>query len=291
MLSQASPQPACCVRGVQDDCTTTLWTSGSTEHAERRLIEDYLKGSSGRVKNFKDVVTSLGSGSLGLHSTVLAFGSLFSMSYKGVQTHVDFTVPSGNDALDAVLEASKHLRFSAYIMEAGKRFAREFIGQPFFCAQLRLLDGQFKNQWEKNFLRLEEKLERVRRQVSRKKQKVVVFVMTDLPAEEWQDTFLGRLASNHTDYKLCTLSAKTGLVITTARNIIAEEIGLRSGYLPLEPSREEMAGRLKPRFVPDILVNIQEVVCSCASLGYFGTSGSTLANAISDMRGAGVCII
>lgn len=60
---------------------------------------------------------------------------------------------------------------------------------PFVCAQVGLLDGQFKNHWEATFFTLKQKVDLL---VKRNTNNLIsIFFITDLPKENWSRTYLG----------------------------------------------------------------------------------------------------
>ncbi|CAN1259022.1 O-fucosyltransferase 30 [Linum perenne] len=130
----------------------------------------------------------------------------------------------------------------------------------FQADELRLLDGQFKNHWKATFQGVRQKLESLNQGDA---QPINIFVMTDLPRANWSRTYLGELA-------------KDGLVLQTARHIAKKA------------SKDQHCPHQK---LPDILLDIEESVCSCASLGFVGTAGSTIAESIQLMRKSDVCSI
>ncbi|THG20687.1 hypothetical protein TEA_018165 [Camellia sinensis var. sinensis] len=107
-----------------EDCTTTVWTYG--KDGEDGTLDSFQpdeqlkkKNKISYVRKRQNVYQMLGPGSRAELATVLAFGSLFTTPYRG------------------------------------KEFASKTIKSPFLCAQLRLLDGQFKNHWKTTFLGLQ----------------------------------------------------------------------------------------------------------------------------------------
>ncbi|KAK4404266.1 O-fucosyltransferase 30 [Sesamum angolense] len=111
------------------------------------------------LRRRKDVYKALGPGSAAGTSTVLALGSLFTSSYKGSESHIDIHEAPQDQKIQLLIQKVEFLPFVAEILSAGKKFALETIKAPFLCAQLRLLDGQFKNHWKGTFLVLKQKLE------------------------------------------------------------------------------------------------------------------------------------
>ncbi|CAN1748294.1 O-fucosyltransferase 30 [Linum perenne] len=152
------------------------------------------------------------------------------------------------------VKKSEFLPFVPEILNAGKKFALDKIKDPFVCVQLRLLDGQFKNHWKATFQGVRQKLESLNQGDA---QPINIFVMTDLPRANWS-------------------RKEDGLVLQTARQ------------LATKASKGQHCPHQK---LPDILLDIEESVCSCASLGFVGTAGSTIAESIQLMRKSDVCSI
>lgn len=75
------------------------------------------------------------------------------------------------------------------------------------------------------------------------------------------------------DEKLHVLSENDEIVIRTAKKL--GDAGMKK--------------HCHPPLLPDILLYIEETVCSCAKLGFVGTAGSTIAENIELMRKYGVC--
>ncbi|CAN6283926.1 unnamed protein product [Urochloa humidicola] len=190
--------------------------------------------------------------------------------------------------IQTVLEKIEFLPFSPEIMSAGREFAKNKIKEPFLCAQLRLLDGQFKNHWKATFSALKEKLKAVELEMKRNKNSgpVHMFIMTDLPPANWTKTYLANVAKDER-YKLYTLKESDELVLRTAERLMASEHGVLSGFLPktIENTKKDCG----PVQLPEILLYVEESVCSCASLGFVGTTGSTIAGSIETMRKNNVC--
>uniref|UniRef100_A0A0A8YRH8 Uncharacterized protein n=1 Tax=Arundo donax TaxID=35708 RepID=A0A0A8YRH8_ARUDO len=113
-----------------------------------------------------------------------------------------------------------------------------------------------------------------------------MFIMTDLPPANWTKSYLSDIAKDGR-YKLYTLKESDELVLKTAERLMAAEHGIKSGFLP-----RIIGGTKKdcdPVQLPDILLYVEESVCSCASLGFVGTAGSTIAGSIETMRKNNVC--
>ncbi|KAA8522203.1 hypothetical protein F0562_012876 [Nyssa sinensis] len=104
----------------------------------------------------------------------------------------------------------------------------------------------------------------------------------------WTGSYLGDLASDSDAYKLYVLREEDELVIRTAKKLVAAEHGMKFGFVP-----KRLLGMEKhchPQSLPDILLYIEETVCSCGSLGFVGTAGSTIADSIELMRKYGTCL-
>jgi hypothetical protein len=100
--------------------------------------------------------------------------------------------------IQSILEKIGFLPFALEIMAAGKEFARNKIKEPFLCAQLRLLDSQFKNHRKATFSALEEKWKTIEFGMKGNKANgpVHIFIMTDLPQMNWTDTYLADVAKD-----------------------------------------------------------------------------------------------
>uniref|UniRef100_A0A2K2BY79 Uncharacterized protein n=1 Tax=Populus trichocarpa TaxID=3694 RepID=A0A2K2BY79_POPTR len=129
------------------------------------------------------------------------------------------------------------------------------IPSSFSLCQLRLLDGQFKNHWKATFLSLKKKLQVLKQSGS---QLVHIFEMTDLPRADF-------------------LREEDGLVKKTAMNLAVAGHGLK------------MKMDCPHQILPDTLLYIEESVCNCASFGFVGTAGSTIAESIELMRKSAAC--
>lgn len=309
LLSRPEEAYGNCVYGVNDDCRTTIWVHGvensnkaqsngmfqPTVSAALEILNQGLNNKKKRKRqykrSFKNIVDALGSGSEVAKYQVLSFGSLFSSEYKGTQLHVDIR-SSMDRKIRTLVEMTTFLPFTPPIVNTGKLYAHEKIGHPFLCAQLRLLDGQFKNHWEKTFANLESQLKLAQKQQGLS-QVLHVFVMTDLPRSDWTNTYLGELDMNKSLFKVHIVEDRDSLIREAAIKLAKEDYGLQSGFLP--PRHENTpTGRQDPiaiGTVPDILLYVEEVICSCATLGFVGTSGSTLSESISQLRNANTCSI
>ncbi|KAI5055364.1 hypothetical protein GOP47_0030509 [Adiantum capillus-veneris] len=104
----------------------------------------------------------------------------------------------------------KFIPLTPPIVNAGKQFSKERIKNPYFCAHLRLLDGQFKNHWEQTFVSLKSQL-KVAQEQQNQLQALNVFVMTDLPRSNWSKTYLGELDVDKS-FKLHTLDGNDPMI-------------------------------------------------------------------------------
>ncbi|KAL0451606.1 UNVERIFIED_CONTAM: O-fucosyltransferase 30 [Sesamum latifolium] len=231
------------------------------------------------LRRRKDVYKALGPGSAAGTATVLALGSLFTSSYKGSESHIDIHEAPQDQRIQLLIQKIEFLPFVAEILSAGKKFALETIKAPFLCAQLRLLDGQFKNHWKGTFLGLKQKLDLLKQNGSLP---VHVFVMTDLPQLNWTGTYLGDLAKDFDAFKLFVLREEDELVAETTTELLnaGNAMKLQSGSSNFE-GRDQQCDALS---LPDIRLFVEETICSCASLGFVGTAGSTIAESRIDEK-------
>ncbi|XP_039141361.1 O-fucosyltransferase 30 [Dioscorea cayenensis subsp. rotundata] len=283
-----------CTYAVEDDCRTTVWTYQQNNDG---LLDSFQpdkelqrKKNISYVRKRRDVYKALGSGSKAETATILVFGTVFSGPYKGSELYIDIHEAPSDSRIQSLHNKIKHLPFTPEITDAGKEFAINKIKVPFLCAQLRLLDGQFKNHWKTTFSDLEQKIKSVRLEAESKLTSPLhMFIMTDLPRSNWTGTYLADLAENSNSYKLYTLNEADEIVEQTAKRLMKAEHAMRSSFR-LKSNSETLknrhcdAGRL-----PDILLFIEKTICSCASLGFVGTTGSTIAESIELMRQHNVC--
>jgi hypothetical protein len=190
----------------------------------------------------------------------------------------------------SVLEKTEFLPFAPEVMAAAKEFARNKIKEPFLCAQLRLLDGQFKNHWKATFSALKGKLKAIELDTKGRKANgpVHMFIMTDLPQVNWTNTYLADVVEDGR-YKLYTLKESDELVRQAAERLMAAEHGVRSGFLPKTMGNYDTKNDCSPVQLPEILLYVEQSVCSCASIGFVGTPGSTIAGVIETMRKNNAC--
>lgn len=281
-----------CLYAVDEDCRTTVWTyrNGDEDGVLDLFQPDEQlrkKKKISYVRRHRDVYKTLGPGSEAELATVLAFGSLFTAPYRGSELYIDIHEAQRDQRIQSLIEKIEFLPFVSEILSAGKKFALEMIKAPFLCAQLRLLDGQFKNHWKTTFLSLKQKLESLKQ---RGHQPIHIFVMTDLPQGNWTGNYLGDLAGDSDHFKVYFLGEENDLVKQTAKKLVAAGHGLRFGSAPWSLNGVKKMKMLCPyQSLPDVLLYIEESVCSCASLGFVGTAGSTIAESIEMMRKYDIC--
>ncbi|OVA04671.1 hypothetical protein BVC80_8841g14 [Macleaya cordata] len=280
-----------CLYALKDDCRNTVWTY---QQKNRDGLLDSLqpdeelkrKKKISYVRKRRDVFKALGPGSEADLATVLAFGSLFTSPYKGSELYIDIHEAPPDHRIQTLLKKIEFLPFVPEITNAGKKFAIEKIKAPFLCAQLRLLDGQFKNHWKATFSGLKQKLEILREEGPHP---VHIFVMTDLPEANWTGSYLEELARDSDTYKLYSLQEGDELVVQTANKLAAAGHGMKSGSLSRNLGVRRMKKDCPSGTLPSVLLYIEEMICSCASLGFVGTTGSTIAESIELMRKNGIC--
>ncbi|KAL5750878.1 hypothetical protein ACOSP7_025481 [Xanthoceras sorbifolium] len=279
-----------CLYAVDEDCRTTVWTyqsGGEDGVLDSFQADEQLKKKKkiSYTRRRRDIYKSLGPGSIAELATVLAFGSLFTTPYKGSELYIDINRAPKDQRIQSLIKKIEFVPFVPEILNAGKKYALEAIKAPFLCAQLRLLDGQFKNHWKATFTGLKQKLDSLRQKSPRP---IHIFVMTDLPEGNWTGSYLGDLAKDTEYFKLYFLREENELVAQTAKKLATSEHGLRYGFNPLSVGVTRMMKHCPQRF-SDVLLYIEETICSCASLGFVGTAGSTIAESIELMRKYDVC--
>ncbi|KAE8698113.1 Acyl-CoA oxidase 1 [Hibiscus syriacus] len=279
-----------CLFAVDEDCRSTVWTyqNGVDGTLDSFQPDEQLKKKKKipYVRRRRDVYKALGPGSEADPATVLAFGSLFTSPYKGTELYIDIQKAPGDPRIDSLISKIEFLPFVPEIINSGKQFATQTIKAPFLCAQLRLLDGQFKNHWKATFLGLRQKLDSLRQAGS---QPIHFFLMTDLPRGNWTGNYLGDLARDSANFKLYFLQEEDHLVMNTAKKLTLAGRGLRFESVPGSLDAAAKVKHCSPDILPDVLLYIEETVCSCASLGFVGTAGSTIAQSIEVMRKFGLC--
>ncbi|CAL5215204.1 unnamed protein product [Lathyrus oleraceus] len=278
-----------CIYAINEDCRTTVWTY-HVDGRENGVLDSFQpdeqlkqKKKISYVRRRRDVFRTLGPGSEVESASMLAFGSLFSATYKGSESYIDLHELHQDERFLSLMEKIKFLPYVPEVMNAGKEFAKATIKAPFFCAQLRLLDGQFKNHHKATFDGLRQKLESLRKKGPLP---IHIFVMTDLPRGNWSDTYLGDLTSDTHSYEVHFLREDDQLVMQAAKKLTAAGYGQR--FIPNSESRIGNKYCSSQR-LPDVLLYVEQSVCSCASLGFIGTPGSTIAENIELMRKFGSC--
>ncbi|XP_071700425.1 O-fucosyltransferase 30 [Rutidosis leptorrhynchoides] len=277
LLSGLNDHISDCVYAVEEDCRTTVWTyqeDGENGSLDSFQPDEQLKKKKkiSFVRRRKDVYDTLGPHSRANFATILSFGSLFTGPYKGSESYIDIHEAPRDQKIQSLINKIEFLPFVPEILDAGKAYARHTIKSPFLCAQLRLLDGQFKNHHKATFQGLKQKLDIVRQEESLP---INIFVMTDLPKSNWTETYLGDLANDSESFKLFMLSEHDELIKKTAKKIVDK------GFV-----EKDCYGDQK---LPDVLLHVEETVCSCASLGFVGTAGSTISDTIEMMRKKQIC--
>ncbi|KAK6947543.1 GDP-fucose protein O-fucosyltransferase [Dillenia turbinata] len=276
-----------CLFAVEEDCRTTVWTY--QENNKDGVLDAFQPDEDLRekrkisyVRRRRDVCKAFGPNSVAELAMVLAFGSLFTAPYKWSELYIDIHEAPKDQRIQSVMEKIKYLPFVPEIISAGKEFAVKTIKAPFLCAQIRLLDGQFKKHQEATFLRLKEKVELLRQKGPLP---IPIFVMTDLAESNWSGTYLDELVSSDS-VKLHYLKQEDELVLKTAKKVMAAGHSMRFGSVPDKFSKMKDCASL---MLPDMLLFLEETICSCASLGFVGTAGSTIAENIELMREFGTC--
>lgn len=267
-----------CVYAVEEDCRTTVWTyqkDGEDGVLDSFQPDEQLKKKKkiSFIRRRKDVFRALGPHSRAELATILSFGTLFTAPYKGSESYIDIHEAPKDKKIQSLITKIEFLPFVPEILDAGKSYARRRVTSSFLCAQLRLLDGQFKNHWRGTFEGLKQKVDALR---EREIFPVHIFVMTDLPLSNWSGTYLEDLANDPDSVKLYVLSEEDELIRKTAMKVVN---GGHGGFFGKDCD-------MRP---PDILLHVQETVCSCASLGFFGTAGSTISDTIEMMRKKEIC--
>ncbi|RZC69161.1 hypothetical protein C5167_032286 [Papaver somniferum] len=281
-----------CLYAVKDDCRSSVWTyqqKNGDGVLDSMQPDDELKKKKkiSYVRKRRDVLKALGPNTEAGLATVLAFGSLFTSQYKGSELYIDIHEAPLDNRIQSLIKKIEFLPFVPEIRNAGKKFVVEKIKSLFVCAQLRLLDGQFKNHWKATFLGLQQKLETLRNEGSHP---IHIFIMTDLPEANWTGSYLEELARDSDAYKLFSLQEGDELVVQTAKKVAVAGHGLKSGSSPNNIRTSKMKKNCAFGSLPSILLYLEESVCSCASLGFVGTAGSTIAESIEIMRKNGICL-
>ncbi|KAK1435920.1 hypothetical protein QVD17_01693 [Tagetes erecta] len=277
-----------CVYAVQEDCRTTVWTyqeDGENGSLDSFQPDEQLKRKKkiSYVRRRKDVHVTLGPRSRANLAAVLSFGSLFTGLYKGSESYIDIHEAPRDEKIQSLIKRFEFLPFVSEILDAGKAYALDIVKSPFLCAQLRLLDGQFKNHRSATFQGLKHKLDSLRQKESLP---IHIFVMTDLPMSNWSGTYLGDLANDSDSFKLFVLSENDDFIKKTAQKVIDEAHSMKFGAFFNNGIEKDCH---RGQVLPDILLHVEETVCSCASLGFVGTAGSTIADSIEMMRKKQIC--
>ncbi|KAK4267838.1 hypothetical protein QN277_024570 [Acacia crassicarpa] len=277
-----------CVYAVNDDCRTTVWTHHSGN--EDGMLDSFQpneqlkkKKNVTYIRRRRDVFKTLGPGSGAESASLLAFGSLFTAPYKGSQSYMDIHESVQDPRIRSLIDKTKFLPFVSEIVSAGKEFANATIKAPFLCAQLRLLDGQFKNHQKAAFNGLQQKLESLQQKGPLP---IHIFLMTDLPGENWADTYLGDLISDSLHYKVYFLREDDELVRQASKKL--KEAGYEQRFVPYSDKAADKKYCFNQR-LPDALLYVEQTVCSCATLGFVGTAGSTISENIELLRKFGLC--
>ncbi|KAK8953764.1 hypothetical protein KSP39_PZI001771 [Platanthera zijinensis] len=271
-----------CVHGVQEDCRTTVWTyqqgdDGTLdsfqpeEQMQKRKKISYVRK---RTYLYKSFGPSSDTEMVKIH----AFGSFFTAPYKGSELYIDIHETPGDSRIQSLIRHLEFLPFAPEIIAAGKEFVRNKIKGPFLCAQLRLLDGKFKNHWKATFSELKKKLQS-ENEGKKNNSLIHIFIMTDLPRNNWAGTYLESLVNNTKFYNVHTLHENDELVVQSAKRFrVLKNI--------TSTHNDKLCSYVSSH---DILLYIEEIVCSCASIGFVGTSGSTITESILSMRKNNVC--
>ncbi|KAK9056143.1 hypothetical protein SSX86_027232 [Deinandra increscens subsp. villosa] len=277
-----------CVYAVQEDCRTTVWTyqkDGENGSLDSFQPDEELKKKKkiSFVRRRKDVHVTLGPHSRADLAPILSFGTLFTSPYKGSESYIDIHEAPRDQKIQSLIKRIEFLPFVNEILDAGKAYALHTVKSPFLCAQLRLLDGQFKNHRSATFQGLKQKLDSLKQ---KENLPIHIFVMTDMPTSNWNGTYLGDLANDPDSFKLFLLSENDSLIQKTAKKVIIEGHSMQFGAFYNNGIQKDCQ---RHQMLPDILLHVQETVCSCASLGFVGTSGSTIADSIEMMRNKQIC--
>lgn len=295
LLSGLSGNGDQCIHVVEKDCRTTVWTyqegnDGTLDsfQPDKQLLK---RKKISYVRKRRDLYKTFGPGSDAEMTKIVAFGSLFTSPYKSSELYIDIHEAPGDPRIQSLIEDIDFLPFVPEIIAAGKEFVQNKIKEPFLCAQLRLLDGQFKNHWKTTFSELEQKLQSLQSEQEGKKNTFLIhiFIMTDLPTSNWTGTYLEHLVNDTKSYKLYTLHENDELVVQASKRLVSAEHSLNSGVLPRNITSTTTDRVCSPVTSPDILLYIEETVCSCASIGFVGTAGSTIAESILSLRKNNVC--
>ncbi|KAB2632431.1 hypothetical protein D8674_028678 [Pyrus ussuriensis x Pyrus communis] len=279
-----------CLYAVNEDCRTTVWTyqNGNEDGALDSFQPDEQlkkKKKISYVRKCRDVYNAFGPGSEAESATLLAFGSLFTAPYKGLELHISIHEALSDRRIQTLIDKIGFLPFKPEIISAGKKFAHDIRRAPFLCAQVRLLDGQFKNHWKATFSKLKQTLDGL----TQSPLPIPIFMMTNVPESNWTGTYLGELVKDSHQFKLFFLKEKDKLIIQTGKRIVDASHGMKFGTFLKNHDRTGQVKKRCPPGLPDVLLYIEKNICSCASLGFVGTAGSTIAEIIESMRKVGAC--
>ena len=125
-----------------------------------------------------------------------------------------------------------------------------------------------------------------------------LFLMTDIPRDKWNGTFLESLRVMGFDLK--TTSSLLKHMEAIGRRTLVREYGLltnRVSRSDVEDPRKQNGwsdGRGQMRVkgfgtIPDLSLFVEQTICSCASLGFIGTQKSTASGHVHHMRAAKLC--
>ncbi|GAB2292182.1 hypothetical protein Dimus_026433 [Dionaea muscipula] len=291
LLSRLNGNVEDCVYPVDEDCRTTVWTY--QQNQEDGSLDSFQPDEQLRtkkkisfVRRRRDVYRKLGPGSDAHSATLVAFGSLFTSPYRGSELLIDIHESRGDRRMQSLIEKIEFVSFVPAITNAGRKYSSRIIKSPFLCAQLRLLDGQFKNHWKATFSQLRQKVESLKQALIPRP--IHIFVMTDLPVGNWSGTYLGDLAGDAGSFKLHVMREADDYVTSIAREVASLGLNTRSTTAARGTSYDQKYDCSKG-YLPDILLYLEETVCACASLGFVGTPGSTIAESIELMRKNSVC--
>lgn len=282
---------SCLVYQVDVSCKSTIWTNSETASSRdfrNQMLDNQILPDSGTAAErdeSRSVVQSLGPGEYSL----LTFGSLVA----------DIRPARGDEVMEQAFAAVDALPYAEEIMR-GTRAILELLqltSRPFVCAHLALGDVRHAEA-------LRSRLETLVRDGhrSRSRGKVNLFLVTDPLSEIWNEKYLADIADNGTFYEIHTLDGYQDSLLDTAYKMMAHEYGLRSGFVPphrpvatsasASASADDVhstSGSRKVELPPDIRACVEQVICSCASLGFFGTSPSPVSARILNLRKARMC--
>ncbi|KAG6545964.1 hypothetical protein Mapa_012625 [Marchantia paleacea] len=305
---------SCLVYKIDASCKTTIWTNSENRSSRdfwEQMLENTILEQHGLLperstdEQYDDhfikrrsVVKSLGPGSAAGEYSLLSFGSLSPQPFEKLSLLADIRPTPGDEVMEQAFLAIDALPYTEEIMR-GTRYILELLGltsRPFFCAHLDL--GNVRQGKERVLTALRSRLETLLQDSRRSRGKVNLFLVTDLLSEIWNEKYLGDIADNGTFYEIHTFDGYEDSLLDTAYKMMTHEYGLRSGYIPpyrtVASSVDDIhsnSGSRKLELPPDIRACVEEVVCSCASLGFYGTFPSAVSTRIVNLRKAQVCPI